>query len=174
MNDFLRKMKLTDSLTVTLPIGQKAFIKKLSAITEKGDFGVFAPTFEVFTDSHKIYKGYIYENTFRIRRKRQIFDQNPHLAYAEGTVIEDGHNIIVEVDISSFNFQLFLLVIVWIFMLSLFFVGLSIGDKSPIYNYLLLGFFGLFSFLIFYMMLRRSVSKLKYELERELFYLSKS
>lgn len=175
MKDFLIKMKLIDHLTTNLPMDKSNFIKRLSSITDEGGTGVFSNPFEMFSSSKNEFKGEVNYDGFTIKRKKRFFDKSANMAVANGTLHESNGQLTVETEINGFNnffivFYIFLIVFYSIFII----VGFTISDNN-------VGFFmipflllhGTFMFLIPYFMMKRSVKKLKYELEREFFYLTK-
>ncbi len=56
MNEFLKRLKLIDELTLTLPVTRNDFINRLKDVTGEGNAGM-PVAFEVFSSSTKEFKG---------------------------------------------------------------------------------------------------------------------
>ena len=175
MNEFLRRLKLLDSLTTTLPISKHEFVDRLSKITDNGTTGMFSDPFEAFSTSKNELKGEVDYDGFKLKRRRRFFDTNMNLAVATGSFKENNGQLIIETEISGFNnfflvFYFFLLIFYSVFM----FGFLRDGRNTDLIAIPFLLLHATFMFAIPYFMMRRSVKRLKYELDREFFYLTKN
>ena len=174
MKEFLRKIYLVDYLTVKLNLTKNEFVNKLNSITDPGSTGIFNEPFEAFSTSKNEFKGKVNSDGFKLKRKKKFFDTNPNIAVATGKIKEENGELIIETEINGFNnimiffFGFILLVYIGIITSAVF------SDENsdfPIFPFFLLH--GTFMTLIPYFIMRRSVKKMKYELEREFFYLTK-
>lgn len=176
MRDFLIKLKLIDYLSTELQIEKKDFLEKLRATTDKGSVGIFINPFEVFSSSQNELKGQIYENGFKLQRRRRFFDSSANLAVATGKLSEKDYLLIIETEINGFNsffifFYVFLILIYSIFLVVGFVIPTDSGIPFFIIPFIIVH--ASIMFLLPYFLMRRSVKRLKYELEREFFYLTK-
>jgi hypothetical protein len=174
MKDFLRQLKLTDQLTTELEISRSEFVARLSAVTDKGDTGIFSDAFDVFSSSKNEFKGRVHYAGFEIKRRKRMFEPNLNMAVATGTIHERDGQVRVETEVNGFHdffifFYVGLTVFYIIFILSIWNSDAGIG----FYPFLFVVFHGLLMFTLPYFMIRRSVKRLKYELEREFYYLTK-
>ena len=174
MKKFLKRLKLIDYLTTELKISKARFVAKLTSVTDEGNTGEFSNPFEAFSSGNNEFKGHITYDGFKIKRRRKFFDTNINIAVATGSFSEENENLKIETEINGFNRFFIPFYIILIIFYSIFFLGLSKSNTNSV--------FFVFPFLILhasimfgipYLMMRRSVKRLKYELEREFYYLTK-
>ncbi len=174
MKDILRKLKLIDSFTIKLELSRAEFVNNLQNITDKGHIGMFSDSLDAFSSSKKELKGHIDYNGFKIKKRRRFLENNFHMATASGTISESEGNLQIETEISGFNnFILMFYIFLIVFYSILIFNVWNFDNNSDFFPTSLLIFHGTLMFSIPYFMMRRSVKRLKYELEREFFYLTK-
>lgn len=178
MKEFLRKIKLVGNLTTEIEIQQKEFVARLKENVDKGSTGLLSNMFDVFSSSSNEYKGTIGMEGFELRRRRRFFDMNINTAVAKGTFTQKDNILVIQTEINGFSgmmipFYIFVLIFYSIFISAFLFADNIEGDGA--------GFFFPFLFIhaafmlgIPYLMMRRSVDKMKYELEREFYYMTKS
>lgn len=174
MDDLLKRLKLIDNLTTSLQISKAEFVNSLNKITDEGNTGMMSDTFDIFSSSKNEFKGEITPHNFKIKRRRRLFDTNGNFAVANGTFSENNGQLTIETEINGFNnFFIFFYAFLIIFY-CIFIFGFLIGeDKEGLIAIPFIIFHALFMFGIPYFLMRRSVKRLKYELEREFFYLTK-
>jgi hypothetical protein len=171
MKDTLRRLKLAKDFTITVPISRDAFVQKLSAITEHGGTGTFS--FEALSAGRYEYKGEVNDSGFSIRRKQKFFDTSANMAIAKGAYTEGNEGLIVQGEANAFRgFYIFFMGIAVVFYLSITAVIINKGGETLI-ALPFLWLHGAFMFCIPFFMMRRSVDRMIYELEREFFYLTK-
>ncbi|MBS1572732.1 MAG: hypothetical protein JST62_10085 [Bacteroidetes bacterium] len=174
MKNILIRLKLIDTMTTTLPTSKVEFVNRLNEITDEGSTGMLSDSFDVFSSSKNEFKGQVNIDSFKIKRRRRFFDTNMNFAVANGTFIENNGQLTVETEINGFNNFFILFYVALILFYSIAFFGPSFNSVNGDYfaiPFLLLH--GTFMFALPYFMMRRSVKRLKYELEREFFYLTK-
>ncbi len=175
MKDFLKRLKLIDNMTITLPISKLIFVNRLSEITDEGGTGAMSDTFDVFSSSKNEFKGQVNFDGFKIKRRRRFFDTNMNFAVANGTFVENNEQLTIETEINGFNNFLIVFYVLLIgFYLFLFFIVSMSGDSTDFIVIPFLLLHGTLMFVMPYLMMRRGVERLKYELEREFFYLTKT
>ena len=174
MREFLRKIKLIDNFTTTLQISKPDFITRLSRITDIGSTNMFLDPLEAFSSSKCEFKGEIDRNGFKLRRRRKPFVRSNSIAIATGKMKEENGQLTIQTEIYGFNnFMYFFYGFLLLFYI-VFFVGFLSSDQIPIFIFPFLIFHGALMTLIPYFVMRSSVKKMKYELERDFFYLTKS
>ena len=173
MKAFLRKIKIIDSFTMTLPMPQQAFVAKLAAITELGSTRMFVSPFALFSSRDWAYVGVVTDESFKIQRHGRYLDANGSAVTASGTLTEENGQVRIETELNAaytFLFNAFVIVL-----------PLGIGIAAPIIfpnkeslliSLLMTIIFGFVS-LMFYFSVRRSVERMKEDLERAFFYLTK-
>lgn len=173
--EFLKKIKVIDFLTITLSVKKEDFVKTLDDIVDNGSLGFFSDHFDPFLRTDKEFKGTVYDSGFEIKRRTRFFDNNANTAVASGDFIEKDGKLIIKMEINGFSkffiFLYFFLIIIY----STFIIG-AFNSETEISLFSILFFLihASFMFGIPYFSARRSVQKLKYELEREFFYLTKA
>ncbi len=174
MKEFLRKIKLIDDLTTNLEIRKEDFVDKLSAITDQRSTGVFAEPFDAFSSSQNEYKGQVTFDQFKIKKRRRFFDNNFNMAIASGVFKENNGQLIIETEINGFNnFMIFFYVILIVIYSVLITVIIGTFKETDFIALPIILIQGAFMFLIPYFAMKRSIKRLKYDLEREFFYLTK-
>ena len=175
MKEFLKRIKLIDSMTTTLQTSKVEFVNRLKEIIDEGNTGMMSDTFDVFLSSKNEFKGQINFNSFKVQRRRRVFDTNMNFAVANGTFTENNGQLTIETEINSFNNFFIIFYAFLIIFYSIFFLDFLDSDNNG--EFIAIPFIllhGTFMFGLPYFMMRRSVKRLKYELEREFFYLTKS
>lgn len=176
MDSLLQRLKLIDYLITEFPIEKKVFIERLRKNVDQGDTGVFFSAFEAFSSSKNEYKGIVTSDSFKIRRRRKIFDMNLSLAVAEGNFRQKGDSLVIESKVKGFR-GIFILFIAFLLMGYVVFIASFFSAEVPGNMEWFLVFFlfihASIMLCIPYFMMRRGVSRMKYELERDLYYMTK-
>ncbi len=177
MKDFLKQLKLIDYLNTELEIDKHDFINRLKANVDEGDTGMFSEAFDVFSYSKNEYKGHVGLDEFKIKRRRKFFDMNMNLAIAKGIYKQQDNNLIIYTEINGFTgmmipFYVFLIVFYLIFIIG-FSTSENVGGNMDFFGLPFIIIHAAFMFGIPYFMMRRSVSRMKHELEREFYYMTK-
>lgn len=176
MKSVLERLKLVEYLTTELHIDKKIFVEKLKMYVDEGDTGIFLSSFEAFSSSKNEYKGIVTFDSFKIRRRRRLFDMSMNLAVVEGRFRQREHVLIIESTIKGFRgiFIPFVALILMFYIVSIISVFLSDIPSSMGWSFIPLIFIHASIMLgIPYFMMKRAVSRMKYELDRDFFYLTK-
>jgi hypothetical protein len=171
----LRKIKLIDSLTINLQIDKEEFVKRLSSVTDNYSLNGISDFFDTFSSSKNEFKGQVDLNGFKIKRRRRFFDTNMNFALITGTFSESNDGLIIDTEINGFHSFIIIFYLILIIFYSCIFVGLVCSTNAL--ELLAIPFLlvhGLFMFSIPYFTIRRGIKRIKYELEREFFYLTKN
>lgn len=173
MKKFFEKIKIIDHLKVELNIDRYKFINNLRSVVEYGGLDYFSSISELFSSDKKEYRGKIDNNGFQIKRKKRFFDISYHHAIATGRISEFEGKIIVKVEINGFNYKFIPFLIILLLFYSFFFYNIFfIEDSPPLIVILFIIIHAMLMFSIPYYMTKRSVKRLKYDLERELIFIS--
>ena len=176
--EFLKKILLIDYLTMEIEIQQSDFLVKFREYVDEGDIGIFSDAFEVFSSSKNEYKGHVGYNNFKIRKRKRFFDSNRNIAIATGKLLQQGRMLLIETEINGFNgimksFFIIAGAFYIIFMITFLSVSFNTIGGSSFFPFTFIIIHALFMFGIPYFMMRRSVKRMKHDLERELFYITK-
>lgn len=174
MKNFLKKIGLIDALTTELVIDRRTFIHRLKENVDHSSNGIFS----TFNSSKKEYRGTVGYDNFEISRREFYAQQNQMQAKANGKIYERGGKLIVESEISGYTpwlfvFLIFIVVFYCIFLGTFFYGGFGAESGFPFFVIPFFLFHGCFMVLVPYKALKRSVEKLKHDLEREFFYLAR-
>jgi hypothetical protein len=174
MKNFLKKIKLIDHLSTELPISKDQFIEKLSNIIDHGGIGTVSSAFEAFSGSSNELRGRISTEGFELKRKRKLFDTKLNSAIAKGVFIPGNGKLSIETEINGFSsYMIFIFCFATFIYLLIFIFLFSSSTKDTLIAAPFVLIHAAFMYLIPYFMMHRSVSRLKYDLEREFFYLTK-
>jgi len=177
MKAFLKKLKLVDHLTTELEIQKNEFVIKFQKQVEQANIGLFSDYVDIFSSNKKAYKGQVSMYHFKIKRKQKLFDQTINTAIAQGNFEQSGSTLIIETEINGFRnglipYYIFLTIFYPLFISGFFFS--AIEDGSILFFFV--PFILLHATIMFggpYFMMRRSIKRMKHNLEREFFYLTK-
>ena len=177
MKEFLKKIKLIEHLKTDIEIQKTEFVSKFRQQGDEGSTGIFSDTFDVFSSSKNEYKGQVGYEGFKIKRRRKFFDMNMNLAVASGTYRQNNEKLIIETEINGFSgmmipFYLFAIVFYSIFI-GAFFMADNIEGNGDGFALPFIFIHAAFMFGIPYFMMRRSTKRMKHELEREFYYMTK-
>ena len=173
MKKFLQKLKLLDIFTTNLKLSKKDFVENLSAITEDGSVGFFTNLFESFSADKYEYIGQVNFDGFKLRKRMRFFNNYHNVAVARGAIKENEGQLTIETEVNGFSSYM-------VFFYTLFTIGYSIMLIAIISAYpqdsfglLILIGFGILMIITTCFGMKRSVRRLKYDLEREFFYLTR-
>jgi hypothetical protein len=170
------KLGLKDEFTTVLKVNQNDFATAFAYNIDIGDTGLFSGIFDVFSSSKNEYRGQINYESFKVKRKRRLFDMNESFAIASGNLYQKGEELVITTQIDGQN-KLF----IPLFIFAVFFYGIFF-TVFLITSHLNSAFFFL-PFLIFHaglmfgipiFLINRSVKRLRYELERDFFFWTKT
>lgn len=177
MKEFLKKIKLIEHFTTDIEIQKNEFIPKFKQNVDEGSTGLFSETFDVFSSSKNEYKGQVGYDKFKIKRRRKFFDMNMNFAVATGTYSQNNEKLIIETEVNGFSgmmipFYLFAFVFYSIFIGAIFMADNSEGNSAG-FALPFIFIHAAFMFGIPYFIMKRSTKRMKHELEREFYYMTK-
>lgn len=179
MKEFLKKVKLIDYLTTEVPMEKNQFVSRFEKQVDHGSISPFSDMFDVFSSSKNEYKGHVNYNGFKIKRRRRFFDMNMNLAVATGSFQSKDNSLIISTEINGFHgmmipFYIFITIFYLIFIFGFSFAtfqGEASGEVFLGIPFILIH--AAFMYGIPYFIMRRSTGRMKRELEREFFYMTK-
>ncbi|MBL0739286.1 hypothetical protein JI750_20520 [Flavobacterium sp. GN10] len=171
MTDFLRKIHLVKDISIQLPVSKIDFIQKFRSHVDESDLS-FVP-FEVLQSSRNEYKGNISNNYFELKKRRKLFDTNYSFAKVTAHFSEDNNRLNIEAEINGFRKRMLLFVGVMLAFYSIFIITSLFLTSDNSASFFVLPFL-LFHMSIMlgipYFIIRRSVKRMIYDLERDLHY----
>ena len=172
---------LIDSFSTTVNASKSEFTSALRNNVDEADIdGFFSGAFEAFTSSKNRYKGSVNHNGFKIRKRRRFFEKNVGKTIASGDLREQGESLVIHTKINGWsNHTIFFFGFISIFYLIVIVASFGFmfsGDSEfPIFAPIFILVHAAFMYGIPYFIMRRSVRRLKEDLEREFhFIISKS
>lgn len=170
MNTFLRKINLIKDINIELQISKIDFTKKFRENVDESNLG-FEP-FEVFTSSKNEYKGTIENNGFELKKRRKIFDTNYSFAKATGQFVQETDQLIIKTEISGFQKKMLVFLGFFLLFYIIMFSSFLFSDtgSAPLFVLPFLIFHMAFMLGIPYFVMRRSVKRMVYDLERDFHY----
>lgn len=169
MDNFLRKINLIKDITIQLPVTKTEFIQKFRNNVDESDLG-YVP-FEVFQSSTNEYKGNIENNTFELKKRKKIFDTNYSFAKVSGELAQEDNQLTINVEIFGFRKRMLIFVAFILLFYFIFFVGtISDSDTFPFFIFPFLLIHMSLMLIIPYFVVRRSVNRMAYDLERDFHY----
>ncbi len=167
----MRKMGLVDQLQLSFPMKKDTFVQRLKQITEDGEIDPFSEMFDGWTSSNKEFKGRINEDGFCIKKRKKLFERRMSSVNATGLFSELNSQLKIDVEIGVGGFTSWwslLLLIPFVFGYTVFAI---LFITAGLYMVILIQ--TAFMIAITYFMVKMGVKRLKYELEREFFHLTK-
>jgi len=177
MKEFLTRIKLVLNFSTELEIRKTEFVQKLRDSVDEGSTSFFMESFDIFSSSKNEYKGMVNDDGFKIKRKRKLFDVGSSMAIAKGAYYQNGNKLIIKTEVKGFHgmmipFYIFFSLFYIAFFISFFTLGETGGYGSGLMIIFLI-LHASFMMGLPYFIMRRSTNRLKHELEREFFYLTK-
>ncbi len=174
MKNFLKKIKLVDTLVLELSIKKEEFKQRLEANIDVVGSNILG---DLFNSTKYQYNGKVEGDSFQLKRKKKLFDTTINHAKAKGLLTEVGDKLTVDTEINGFHGQW---VVIGVFILLFYPILLSFlmvqEEMLGMEKVFTLSFIVGHGFLmvgILYFMMRSSVKKMKYDLEREFFFLAR-
>ena len=170
MKNLLKRIGLSISLITELPTTHNTFINRLDQVVEKPPSGFL----NTCSNNKKEYVGTIGYDSFNFKRKQFGNQQNQMQASVIGKVYQKGDKLVIESEITGYSKFLIFFLGVLIFFYTVF-ISYASGIQTglPVFVIPFIFLHGILMVHSFYRMLKRAVAKLKYDLEREFFYLTR-
>lgn len=176
MKEFLKQIRLIDYLTTEIEIPKREFMSRLRGQVDPGSTGFGSAFTDIFSSSKQEYSGEVSEDWFKIKKKRKMFDTNWNMAVAHGLCVQRDNVLVIQTEINGFTSMMIpfyaIASLIYIFAIVMMFSTADAGAITGIAIPFLLVHAALM-FGIPYFMMRRSVARMKYDLEREYFFIAR-
>jgi len=175
MKSLLRKIKLIDDFNVELNISKLDFYSKLRDQVDVSSLGLFSDMGDLFSSSKNEYKGTVDYDGFKLKRKRRFFDTKMNMATLTGTYRQVSDKLIVESHINGFANVMIVFFVFALLFYSVFigvFIFGGIGEETSFFVLPFILMHALFMFGIPYFIMRKSVKRFKYDIEREFHFIA--
>ena len=176
MKEFLRKIKLIETFVTELQIEKNDLIRKFKQHVDEANPGTLNDLLDAFSSSKKEFKGTVEMDTFKIKRRKRFFDSSLPLV-AEGTYRQKDESLVIEAEINGFpKIMIFfcgLLILFYLIALASTIAASMEEWRMATIAVPFLFIHAAFMFGIPYFIMRRSVKRMKHDLEREFYYMTK-
>lgn len=169
MNSFFKSIGLYNSLIIDLHINSAELVQRLMKVTYKTNTTFISLEKDTTIPTRFEYRGKIEANSFTIKRRARLFDMNRSNPVFHGTISDRNGNSSVVIDFFPSWFQIFN----WIFILCFCLIAILVNIRDDQQNFMVTAF----AFVIAcsqYFILKRGISRGKYEFERELIYIAQT
>ena len=178
MKNWRDRFGLRQFFILELDMMKGDFINRLQRIVDHGSTGMFSDPFEAFSSSENIYKGEVHSSGFKIKRRKRMFDFNHGSVLAIGSIKQENDKIIINTEISGVGkgfifFYILLIAFYLIFIGIAFFLPSEGSGGLPLFVIPFILLHAVFMLGIPFMIMKKSVARTKYDLEREFFYLTR-
>ncbi|TZF99589.1 hypothetical protein FW781_06585 (plasmid) [Chryseobacterium panacisoli] len=167
MNSFYKSIGLYNTITIDLNINSAELIQRLWKVTYKTNTTFISLEKDSSIPTRFEYRGMIDANTFTIKRRARLFDMNRNNPVFHGTISDKNGQSSVSVEFFPSGFQIFNWVMILCFCLIMISVNIQ-GDQRD----LMFAGVALVIAVAQYFILKRGISRGKYEFERELIYIA--
>ena len=174
MIEFLKRIKLIDTFVIELSIELQELVKKIENFVDDDSYDIL----EGFRNTEKKFKGKINKKGFRIRKKLAYANSTKVNTIANGKFKEQNGKTLIEIEINGFDtflkFFYCVLIFFWGIFIFTLFKYLINGKLNLLDNGMPVMFLFVLSFTILpYFQMKRNVEKMRYDLEREFYHLTK-
>ncbi|CAI8752978.1 hypothetical protein [Chryseobacterium sp. IT-36CA2] len=167
MNSFFKSIGLHNNLTIDLNINSTELIERLWKVTYKTNTTFISFERDSAIPTRFEYRGMIDANSFTIKRRARLFDMNRNCPVFHGTISDKNGKSSVAIEFFPSWFQIFNWILVLCFCLIMILVNIK-GDQQ---NFMVAAV-ALVIAVTQYFILKRGISRGKYEFERELIYIA--
>jgi hypothetical protein len=110
-------------------------------------------------------------NIFELKKRKKIFDTNYSFAKVIGELTQENDQLTINAEIFGFRKRMLIFVVIILLFYSIFFLGaISSGDVFPFFMFPFLLIHMSIMLVIPYFIIRRSVNRMAYDLERDFHY----
>ncbi|RXM39601.1 hypothetical protein BOQ62_10515 [Chryseobacterium sp. CH21] len=167
MNSFLKSIGLYNSLSIDLHISSVELVQRLMKVTYKTNTTFISLERDSAIPTRFEYRGMIEENSFTIKRRARLFDMNRNSPVFQGTISDRNGKSSVDIEFFPSWFQ----IINWILVLCFCLIMILVNIRDDQQNFIV-AVVALIIAVTQYFILKRGISRGKYEFERELIYIA--
>lgn len=174
MSNFLRQLKLIQEIEYTLKGNKNHFLSALEVVIKPSSLGLRSDIADAFASDKTELKGSVNGNCFKIKQRRKMFDPQHNFALLEACADQKGDDIFITGTMNGL--PLIFKILFWIF--GVIFLGILIGffaSKGFNGQYIMILPIVIQMLLMYgipYLLMRRSITRTIYTLERELAYIA--
>ncbi|MBK6950583.1 MAG: hypothetical protein IPH24_00685 [Crocinitomicaceae bacterium] len=169
MSNWLDKLGLSEDLSLKYYVRHEDFVEQMQKFTDS-DQGLFSGAFDAFSSSKVDYRGTINISEFSIRKKKRLFDSLSGIPLISGTIQNEKNGTRLLVNVCAFTgilkYMFWLLCSIYI-AAAIFLAFSGLAAKFGFMPFVFLLLHAILMFGVFYFMLRRSVSKVSENLDRD-------
>jgi hypothetical protein len=176
VKDFLKKTGLLQTFSIEIEAQKNDFISAFKKKVDDEDIGLFSDTFDVFSSSKNTYKGSIDSNSFKIKRRKKFFEARNSMALATGTFRQKGENVVIDTEVNGFSkwmIPFYVTIILFYFVFIFIFVFGIAAQDMPFMIIPFIFIHGLLMFFIPYFVMKKSVTNMRHDLEREFYFMTR-
>ena len=177
MKQFIRSLELIEDFSTEIKIEKIVFLERFKSSVDEGNTDIFSDISDIFSSNKNQFKGHVGLDNFKIKRRRRFFDIDLNFAVAEGTYRQQGESLIIEAEINGFKYFMIPFYFLALAFYAIFFVVfISADDVTGLTAILVFPLIVVHAGLVLgipYLMMIRSVMRMKHELEREFYFMTK-
>jgi len=175
MKKIFEKLGLSEHITTELTLPKNEFIDKFKEMVDEREKGFFAGSPARPSTGREEFEGKVYENGFRVKRKKKSFEFTINEAVATGNFEQQGDKWVLKTEISGFSrkmipFYLFIIPFYIVFIYA-FLTSPDLDTEYRTYVALILFSSAILMFFLPYILMRNDTQSLKHDLEKEFFYI---
>lgn len=171
MKIYLKKLGVVGILRTEFEISKTDFTGILRDNVDEDRFNLF----EIFSSSKNEYKGTVTPEGFKLQRRKRFLDFNMNFAKAFGSFSQTDGKLLIETEINAFYghmiFYFVFLSLAYSVLIVGFFLSANVGGSEAKFAAPFLLFHATLMFGFPILLMRRNVSRMKYELERDFLYM---
>jgi len=167
MKSFFKNIGLYNNLTIELNINSAELKQKLWKITYKTNTTFISLEKDSAIPTRFEYRGMVGENSFTIKRRIRLFDINMNNPVFHGHISDQNGKSSISIEIYPSIFQIF----TWILIVCFCLVAILINIRNDQQDLMFIVVASVIA-VTQYFILKRGISRGKYEFERELIYIT--
>lgn len=167
MNSFFKSIGLYNSLIIDLNINSAELVQRLMKVTYKTNTTFISLEKDSTIPTRFEYRGMIDANSFTIKRRGRLFDMNRSNPVFHGTISDKNGISSVAIEFFPSGFQMLNWFFILCFCFLVGFASITGGQQG-----LMVGAVAFIIAITQYFILKRGISRGKYEFERELIYIA--
>lgn len=172
MSELLKRLRLIEEFEIELKSSKKKFIQNLKNNVDDEEINFRTSLLDVFANNISKYKGKVGFKGFIIKRRSRLFDLGKGIAVASGTYKERGSSLALNAEVNGFQggmklYYIFLSLF-YIYFLATIVAGIFRLDTNEFISTILIVLLQIiFLFGMPYLIMRRSMSYLKSEIQKD-------
>lgn len=170
MKELLKRLQLIAYLNIDLEISQLTFYNRFSSIVDAPPKGLF----RTLDKGNKEYIGKVYIDNFKIKRRKRFFEPNFYSSLMKGIVKGNDKTVTVQIEVNGINTHILLLFAIILIVYTVFMTALFFRTHTTWYEVLFISIHGILMLFFLYKTTVRNIKRVIYNMERELYFLTKN